>query len=85
MIYRACKNIRNVQQHDCDPPASSIDFETTDNFYCSHTCSYDGCNQHSVDEIKSNASKFLFKKINFLLIYLIYFIYLFNFGCNVFS
>ncbi|CAF1255823.1 unnamed protein product [Rotaria sordida] len=47
LIYRGCTKMHSVP-HDCDPPVSTIDVETTLNFYCSLACSIDGCNRHSV-------------------------------------
>ncbi|CAF4444282.1 unnamed protein product, partial [Adineta steineri] len=47
--------IKNVQ-HECDPPIQTFDLDTTLDFYCSQTCANDGCNQHSVKEIASNAN-----------------------------
>jgi hypothetical protein len=43
-------------RHECDPPATTFSIYTTIDFYCTRTCSEDGCNQHSVNEIASNAN-----------------------------
>ena len=49
--------IENVR-HECEPPLSTIDFDVTSDFFCSQTCSDDGCNRHSVKEISSNTNGF---------------------------
>jgi hypothetical protein len=60
-IHRGCSMIETVR-HECDPPASTINIDKTLDFFCSVTCSEDGCNQHSVNEIASNANGYLSRK-----------------------
>ncbi len=69
-IHRGCSIIENVR-HECDPPASTINLEETLDFFCSRTCSDDGCNQHTVNEISSNANGYLYKNKILLIIYFI--------------
>jgi hypothetical protein len=58
IINRHCVTTSDFQ-HDCDPPASLIDFDRSDSFYCSYTCSDDGCNRHLVGDITANSSQLL--------------------------
>lgn len=57
-IHRGCSMIHEVR-HECDPPAATIDLDKTLDFFCSRTCSDDGCNQHKVIQISSNANGYL--------------------------
>jgi hypothetical protein len=52
--------------HECDPPVSTFDIDKTLDFYCTLTCSDDGCNRHTVKEISSNGNEY-FDKSNILL------------------
>jgi hypothetical protein len=62
--------IKNVG-HECDPNGTAIDLDQTLDFFCSRTCAYDGCNQHSVKEISSKANGDLYRSQRLLIIYLI--------------
>jgi hypothetical protein len=58
MINRHCAN--NISsRHDCDPPRSLIDFHKSNSFYCSYTCSFNGCNKQLVEDIFSNGIQLL--------------------------
>jgi len=63
-------------QHDCDPPASLIDFDRTESFYCSYTCSDDGCNRHLVGDITANSSQLLKTNRNLYYYIALYFLLL---------
>jgi len=56
-IHRGCSMIETAR-HECDPPASQIDLDETLDFFCSQTCSTDGCNQHAVEEITLTSSAY---------------------------
>jgi hypothetical protein len=68
--------IKDVR-HECDPPISAVDLHSTFDFFCSRTCSYDGCNQHLVSEISSNANEFLYKTKILLSIFFLIWIQIF--------
>lgn len=78
-IHRGCSMIHDVR-HECDPPASTVDLEKTLDFFCSRTCPYDGCNQHTVSEISSNTNGCLYNKVKSYLTY-IFFIFVLLFFC----
>ncbi len=53
MINRHC-GFHTGSQHDCDPPIEEIDFNKSNAFYCSYTCTSNGCNRHLVEVMTSN-------------------------------
>ena len=66
-------------RHECEPPASTFDIDTTLDFFCRRTCSDDGCNRHTVLQIFSHScERFnrmkIFTFIVFLLSLPIYFV-----------
>jgi hypothetical protein len=69
-IHRSCATIVTVV-HECDPPVGTIDLDTTLDFYCRRTCLNDGCNQHLVKEISSNANEYLNKDNTLVKMFLI--------------
>jgi hypothetical protein len=60
--------------HGCDPSNSSIDLDTTLEFFCIRTCIHNGCNRHSVKEIIPSNANQVFKSKFILLYFIFYFI-----------
>ncbi|UJR22364.1 hypothetical protein I4U23_025426 [Adineta vaga] len=80
-IHRGCSMIQAVR-HECDPPVTSIDLDSTLDFFCSRTCENNGCNQHSVVQISSNMNRYFSKNdmlLKIVMIILVHFSVLFSF------
>jgi hypothetical protein len=82
MINRHCTGDRDFR-HDCDPAPSFIDFDKADTFYCSYTCSSNGCNRHLVEDITSTSSTIQFLKTYRYIVSI--FVYYLIIRCNLFS